>query len=150
MKPLTLERKAALGAFLMVVSFGPVACGRESDSLDAPARPHDLDAEVFKSGIHLTWQDASDNEDAFIIERAARSSAAFRRSEGSIDLSATLARPSDVQAFGHHFFELVELPENTEDYLDTDVYAGMTYFYRVKAVNDAGSSTSEELEVTFP
>lgn len=139
-----------LVASLMVVFVGPTACERESESLDAPAGPHDLAAEVFKSGIHLTWQDASDNEHSFIVERAARSSATFRRSEGSIDLSATPTRPSDAQAFGHHFFELVELPENTEDYLDTDVDAGMTYYYRVKAVNDAGSSTSEEIEVPFP
>ena len=42
------------------------------------------------------------------------------------------------------------MPENAEDYLDTKVDSGMTYFYRIKAVNDAGSATSDEIEVAFP
>lgn len=140
--------KSGLVALVMSLYIGPAACGDASSS-DEPARPRNLAAELFKSGIHLTWRDASDNEDYFMVERAARSSATVQYDDTD-DLSAMPMRPSEVQAFGHHFFELVKLPENAEDYLDTKVDSGMTYFYRIKAVNDAGSATSDEIEVAFP
>lgn len=146
MKLRTLNWNTALLACAVLLCLGPVACEQDCDSCGgAPAAPHDLAAEVFKSGIHLTWQDASDNEDYFIIERGARSAARLRSVDGPVDLSAA----SEVQAFGHHYFELVRLPANTEDYLDTDIDAGLTYFYRVKAGNEAGSATSDEIHVTI-
>ena len=117
--------------------------------VDAPAAPHDVALELFKSGVHIRWEDASDDEDSFIVERWARSAATLQY-DGSGKLSAGLARPSEGQTFGVHFVELVELPENTEDYFDDDVDAGLTYAYRIRAVNDAGSSLSEEVEITVP
>lgn len=151
MKRWAVNRKLALVIPLTLLCLAPVGCEHRCDSCgyEEPDAPYGLDTELFNSGIHLTWQDASDNEELFIVERAARSSAALRQVR-SLDLSAMPVPPSEAQAFGHHFIELVRLPEDTEDYLDTDVYRGMTYFYRVKAVNDAGSSTSDEIEVTFP
>lgn len=146
MKLRTLNSNTALLTCTVLLCLGPVACEQDCDSCgDEPAAPHDLAAEVFKSGIHLTWEDASDNEDYFVIERGARSAARLRSVDGPADLSAA----SEVQAFGHHYFELVRLPANTEDYLDTDIDAGLTYFYRVKAVNEAGSATSDEIHVTI-
>lgn len=146
MKIWTSNWKSALLAPVALLCLGPVACEQDCDSCGGePAAPRDLAAEVYKSGVHLTWEDASDNEDYFVIERGARSAATLRRVDGPVDVSAA----SEVQAFGHHYFELVRLPEDTEDYLDTDVDAGLTYFYRVKAVNEAGSATSDEIHVTF-
>lgn len=137
-----------LVAPVVLLCLGLAGCQDECESCahGEPAAPYALQAELFRSGIHVTWKDASDNEELFIVERAARSSARSLPDSST----ASLATPSEAQAFGHHFFELVRLPKNSEDYLDTEVYVGMTYFYRIKAVNDAGSSTSEELEVAFP
>lgn len=135
---------------LVLLCLGPVACEHECETCEdyEPAAPQDLEAERFKSGIHLTWRDVSNNEDYFIIERAALSSARLRH-EVALELSAT-PEPTETLEFGHHFFELVRLPANTEDYLDTKVSSGMVYYYRVKAVNEAGTSTSKELAVTVP
>lgn len=157
MKHKTLIRDSALLALAMFLSLGlglglgVVACEHDCDSCghDVPATPHDVAAELFKSGVHLTWEDASDDEDNFVVERWARSAATVQDG-GSAELSADLARPREAQAFGVHFVELVKLPENTEDYFDEDVDGGLTYVYRIKAVNDAGSSTSDEVEITVP
>ncbi|MFZ6180528.1 hypothetical protein [Nannocystis pusilla] len=132
----------------VLLCLGLAGCQDECESCEygVPAAPYALRAELFRSGIHVTWKDASDNEEFFIVERAARSSARSRPESSA----GSLATPSQPQAFGHHFLELVRLPRNSEDYLDTEVYVGMTYSYRIKAVNAAGSSTSEELEVAFP
>lgn len=152
MKRWIVNWRHALVALVLLLCLGPVACWEHCGSCghDEPAAPYDLAAEVFKSGIHLTWRDASDNEDLFLVERAARSSVAFEQEDRVLDLSELPVRPIQVQAFGHHFIEVADLPEDTEDYLDTDVYSGMTYFYRIRAVNDAGSSLSDEIEVAFP
>ncbi len=150
MKRRTLNRSSAL-ALALALDLGAVACEHDCDSCghDAPAAPHDVALELFKSGVHITWEDASDDEDSFIVERWARSAATLQY-DGSGKLSAESARPSEAQAFGVHFVELVKLPENTEDYFDDDVDAGLTYAYRIRAVNDAGSSLSEEVEITVP
>lgn len=115
-------------ALCVLVGFGPVACDHDCDSCrhDEPAAPYGLEAEVRVDGVALAWKDASDDEDDFIVERSVKDAAAL------------------------HFLELVELPENTEDYLDTDVDAGLTYVYRIKAVNGSASSISDELEVILP
>jgi hypothetical protein len=153
MKHKTLVRDSAVPALVLFLGLGlgAVACEHDCDSCghDAPAAPHDVALELFKSGVHLTWEDASDDEDTFIVERWARSAAAVQY-DGSGKLSAGLARPSEGQTFGVHFVELVELPENTEDYFDDDVDVGMTYAYRIRAVSGAGSSLSEEVEITVP
>lgn len=144
----TKQNSALLG---LAIGLGLAGCEHDCDSCghDVPAAPHDLEAELYKSGIHLVWEDASDDEDNFVVERWVRASAALQYN-GLGDLSAKRMPPSMVQAFGVHFIELVELPENTEDYLDTDVDSGLTYVYRIRAVNTAGSSISDELEVVVP
>ena len=127
------------------------ACGRDCESCGQgePAAPQDLAAELYKSGIHLTWVDASDGEDRFIVERWIRSSATLHN-EGLLGFSASAPPPSAAQTFGMHFIELVELPEDTVDYFDTDVDGGLTYVYRIRAANDEGTSLSDELEIAVP
>jgi len=123
-----LTRNSVLVALGMLIGLGPVACDHDCDSCghNEPAAPYGLEAQVRADGVALTWKDASDDEDDFIVERSAKDGAAL------------------------HFVELVELPEDTEDYLDTDVDAGTTYVYRIKAVNGSASSISDELEVMLP
>lgn len=73
----------------------------------------------------LTWDDLSDNESAFQLERSLEADANFA-------IVATVAR--DVAA-----------------YSDATLHANTSYFYRVKAINAGGSSAySTEAEVTTP
>jgi hypothetical protein len=68
---------------------------------------------VSDSQIDLSWQDNSDNEDGFRIER-------------SLD--------------GTNFLLLLTLPANTTSYSDPELSASTTYYYRVCAYNFAGDS----------
>ncbi|MFZ6179021.1 hypothetical protein [Nannocystis pusilla] len=89
-----------------------------------PAAPTDLAGDILEGGVHLTWKDASDNEDNFIIEN---------RADGDADFSL-----------------VIELPFDSVTYHDTDVMSGKSYVYRVKAVNAAGEAVSDEVTVTLP
>ncbi len=64
--------------------------------------------------IQLTWKDNSTNETGFVVERSTNNNS--------------------------NFFELTELPANTNSYADFTVFADMGYFYRVKAVQGNLSS----------
>jgi len=64
--------------------------------------------------LRLTWRDNSSNEDGFIIER---------RAEGD-------------EKFG----QIATRRANVTSYTDSDVTAGTTYCYRVRAFNAVGSS----------
>jgi hypothetical protein len=64
--------------------------------------------------VTLAWTDNSTNETGFVIERAASISGPWTQA-GSV-------------------------PANTTNYADTTVSCGASYYYRVKAYNDAGSS----------
>jgi predicted phage tail protein len=79
-----------------------------------PAAPSDLQA-VFEDGpqIDLAWADNSDNETGFVIERGTD---------------------------GVNFSALATVGADTINYLDTAVLAGVTYHYRVAAVNNDGTS----------
>jgi hypothetical protein len=65
------------------------------------------------TGIQVTWADQSNNETGFVVER-------------SLD--------------GSTFKALNTLPANTTTYLNGKLTTGTEYFYRVRAINDAGSS----------
>lgn len=71
-------------------------------------------------GAHLTWTDTSDNEEHFMIMRKPQG--------GTYD-------DVDMVAF------------NTTQYHDSSVTAGMTYVYKVVAMNGKGEASSNE--VTF-
>ncbi|MBL0739818.1 fibronectin type III domain-containing protein [Chryseolinea lacunae] len=82
-----------------------------------PAAPTTLVAEASSATqIDLTWQDGSDNETGFEIERSL--------TEGS------------------GFVRIITTAANTTHYSDTGLAASTSYFYRVKAVNAGGSSAS--------
>jgi len=79
-----------------------------------PAAPTNLTAAVQPGPqVLLGWTDNSTNESGFVIERATGAGA---------------------------FAALITVPAGTTSYVDTTVSAGMTYTYRVAAVNAAGLS----------
>lgn len=91
----------------------------------APAAPSNLRGE-FVSGtqVRLLWQDNSDNEESFILER-------------STD--------------GAEFVQITVLEANTTEYVDGGRDPGSIYFYRVKARSAGGDSPySNTIQVTFP
>ncbi|WP_025565494.1 fibronectin type III domain-containing protein [Psychromonas sp. SP041] len=73
--------------------------------------------------LNITWDDNSDNEVEFIIER---------RMESEVD-------------YGETYY----VAENTTSYDDLDVQAGETYCYRISASNSVGDSPSSEKCITL-
>lgn len=69
---------------------------------------------AYAQEINLTWNDNSDNESSFIIER------------GTDNTSFTQTATVDA---------------NINYYTDTDFTLGQTYYYRVKATNEFGDSS---------
>jgi len=97
---------------ILVVLFVTVLGGQKS----LPVAPSGLQASAISyNRVDLTWVDNSDNEARFEIER----------SNVGID-----------GPFG--YLDKVEADE--EGYSDTKVNEGVTYYYRVKAINNAGHS----------
>jgi hypothetical protein len=90
-----------------------------------PTGPADLTATVVsKSQINLAWSDRSHNETGFAVHRREGSGAWTR---------------------------IALLGPNVTRFADLDLRPGVTYFYRVQAVNDAGvSQWSNEAAVTLP
>lgn len=74
------------------------------------------------SGVSLTWIDASDEEDKYVVQR------------------------KDVIS-GQEFALLAELPADTVKYTDMAVKADTVYRYRVLAVNSFGESASDEVQI---
>jgi len=80
-----------------------------------PEKPENLLVEAPNATtVHLTWDDKSDNEDQFKIERSESKDGPWT-SVGSVN-------------------------ENEEKYTDSSVHARTTYYYRVSAVNANGPS----------
>lgn len=98
--------------------------GTTASASEPPAAPTDLTASLLEGGAHLNWKDASDNEDNFILEKKAA---------GDADFSL-----------------VIELPFDSVTYHDNDVMAATMYTYRVKAVNAAGESLSNETMIQIP
>jgi uncharacterized protein len=88
-----------------------------------PDKPTDLNAIAAYNQVNLSWIDNSDNELGYVIERKT----------GNLG----------------NFEEITKLSQNTEFYLDLNLKNFTTYFYRVKAYNENGSSEpSNEASVT--
>jgi hypothetical protein len=110
------------------VSFGPtltlsIIVGALAEGGVPPDAPTGLQAAVTASGkgVQLTWQDISDNEDAFRVYR--------EDTEASIGLA----------------------PANAQVFVDESVACGRTYRYGVVAFNAAGaSSIGDTVEVALP
>src|SRR3989344_2100862 len=84
-----------------------------------PAAPSNLTAVPVWYGasstdIYLAWQDNSDNESGFVIEK-------------STD--------------GVNFYYLVSMLPNSPAFADSSIFSGVTYYYRVKAFNGGGDSS---------
>lgn len=110
----------------MTLSAGLAACDNTGgDNTAAPEAPTGLKGAILEGGVHLTWVDASDDEDNFILERMMK---------------------------GHEttYTKVVELPFDTVTYHDNGVESGMTYMFRVQAVNTVGEATSNEFEIAVP
>ncbi|MCM5530649.1 fibronectin type III domain-containing protein, partial [Parasegetibacter sp. NRK P23] len=88
---------------------------RTEDLPAGPQAPAQLNASaVSTSRVHLTWNDASNNETGFEIYRSANT------------------------ADGYALFATV--PANSTSFADTTLPANTTYFYMVRAVNEGGHS----------
>ncbi|MBX7078424.1 MAG: hypothetical protein K1X88_04485 [Nannocystaceae bacterium] len=99
----------------------PLPACDDADAPQGPAAPRAFEAAAVPGGAHLTWQDASDDEDEFAIERAAD---------------------------GGEFEEIATVPFDTTQYHDDTVTAG-SWRYRVGARNDDGEQWSDEVGVTI-
>ncbi|MCP8968583.1 fibronectin type III domain-containing protein [Ectobacillus ponti] len=95
-----------------------------------PAAPANLQATLqMGPTVALTWADQAVNETGFTVERSANNGVSF----------TAIGNANAVTGTG------------TGSYNDTNVNAGQTYLYRVKAVNATGSSTySNTVRVPLP
>jgi hypothetical protein len=84
-----------------------------------PNAPSALTATVNGSQINLVWNDNSDNEENFAIERATSAGGAWE--------------------------EIARTDSNTTVFGDSNVSCGQTYFYRVRACLGAGGSPYSEI-----
>jgi len=89
-----------------------------------PQDPSGLEAELLEPvdvqpRTGLSWEDNSDNEIGFIIERGTD---------------------------GVNFSEIAEVGVDRAGYTDSDIQPGFTYYYRVYAYNDLGSSFNSNIE----
>lgn len=90
-----------------------------------PEAPTNLTASYSAGNITLQWQDNSDNEDGFAIERK----------EGA----------------GGTYTEIGRTAQNVTSYVDSSLQPGVTYYYRVRAYRgDQYSDYSNEVSYTTP
>lgn len=102
------------------------AIGGCGGSMDKPAAPSTLTAEMLTGGVHLTWKDNSSDETQFMVNRK----------QMGVDTDfKTIATPTF----------------NTTAYHDATVMSGKTYTYNVQAMkNDMMSDPSNEATITMP
>jgi len=122
---------------LLLCSTVLVACGGSSASNSSVATEDKIseestsDEDLISSPIvedetvnlNITWDDNSDNEVEFIIER---------RIASDVDYETTYY-----------------VSENTTSYDDVDLQSGETYCYRISASNSVGDSPSSEKCITL-
>lgn len=92
----------------------PPFCPQPPPGGQAPAAPSNLTATtVSQSQINLSWQDNSNNEQGFKIERKTQ---------------------------GGSYSQITSVSANTQNYNDTGLNSGTNYCYRVRAYNANGES----------
>ena len=102
---------------------GSAGDGGGGGGATSPAAPTDLSGMPMAGGVHLTWTDASTNEDEFVVERAA--------AEGD-------------------FAEVARVVFDANQHHDATLPGPGTYRYRVGASNAAGVSYSATITVEAP
>jgi hypothetical protein len=94
-----------------------------TDKTGIPPAPDGLKTDLaFRNMVIISWEDNSENEAGFVVERA--------------------------DSFFPDFIRIAALPENTTGYSDGNVIPNRNYYYRVKAIGTGGSSYSGILEVS--
>jgi hypothetical protein len=100
---------------IVTLKFGPGG-GTTTPGGDSPASPTQLNAQAVNTNrITLQWGDASDNETGFVIERCTGRNCAV-------------------------FTQVAQVGPNMTSYADTGLSRNTSYSYRVRAINDAGTS----------
>lgn len=89
--------------------------------------PSQLSAVSADGGVDLTWKDNSADEMHFMVMRMMH--------EGPTAGQMT---------------ELANLDENVAGYHDASIESGMTYMYKVSAMNERGESDSDEVILSVP
>jgi hypothetical protein len=90
-----------------------------------PIAPENLQADIDQDGVLLSWEDHSQVETGYEIER---------------------------RSAGGDFQSIATLPEDSIEHFDEEVLPGTTYSYRVRALNGltGPSNYSEQVALTFP
>lgn len=120
-------------------------CGTAAAGVAAPAPPPPKPqvatvkaATTSRSSVHLSWKDNSNNETAFVIERCDQILRDIRSAKMTVTCRSAWKTVATVAA-------------NTTTYVDDTVTANQTYIYRVKAINQSGSSPfTPEAVITAP
>jgi hypothetical protein len=109
-------------------------CGSETKAPASGTR-------LTKANLHpvrLSWSDNSNNESEFVIERCDK-------------ISATGKRESKMALCDGEWRRVGAVAANITSYVDHTAELNQTYLYRVKAINNAGSSNyTAEVSVTTP
>jgi len=98
------------------------ACTSKDTATPGINAPSNLKVEALDGGAHLTWQDNSDNESQFMIER--------------------MTDATDWSTVGM-------VPFNTTQYHDPNLTPGTMYMYRVMAMPPSGGKGAYCSQVTF-
>lgn len=105
---------------------GLAACADDDPEGGLPTAPTDLRGVLAPAGgVELTWTDASDDEEKFVIERL-------------------------EQGKDSSFAALAEVDADADSYVDKTAGSGRSYRYRVQAVNGYGETPSVEVAITLP
>ena len=117
-------RTITIGLAFITALVVPPACGGNQDNSTGEVQvlaPSNLKAEPLDGAAHLTWQDNSDNEATFMIER---------------------------KSTGADWAAIATVPFDTTQYHDAGLQPGTTYVYRVMAMPKAGEKGSYSNEAT--
>ena len=117
--------------------------------LDPLKQPKNLQiSHVTDSSVSLIWEDRSDDEDGFRIERKQGAEGAWVELTGGV-CSMPGECPSGCTCYNN---EECLVSANSTAFTDSTVSSGQTYHYRVCAYNDGGgnSSYSNESDAVIP